>query len=468
VSTTISDPTATDSAAGVQTPGSLPVPQLFVLLRCDALRAPASRHALSHIDELQLGRGDRHEVSRKVEAGKRVLCLRLPDPRMSRSHARLTRQGQGWLLTDLGSSNGTRVDGVRIDCQTVPEGACLELGQSLMCLHDALPTPAHAPGDLASDALGQLPPALRTLLPELAVRYEQLARVARSPVPVLILGETGTGKEWLARAVHELSGRRGSFVAVNCGALPVTLLEALLFGHVRGAFSGATRDELGYVRAADGGTLFLDEIGDLPAASQTALLRVLQEGEVVPVGTTRPVAVDLRVVSATHAPLAELAERGSFRNDLYSRLCGFSFRAPALRERLPDLGLVLGTLAPELEQAAGGPLSLTPEAARLLLGYDWPRNLRELRQYLAAAAVLAEQRVIAASHLPEILRQPRAASQPPAAAQELDGPDLERELIRQFTEHRGNVTQVARAMGKARVQIQRWMKRFAIDPARYR
>src|SRR5262249_39800224 len=161
----------------------------------------------------------------------------------------------------------------------------------------------HCALDADSTALGDRPPGLRTLLPAAGARVEAFERVARSDIPVLLLGETGTGKELLARAVHDLSGRRGAFVAVNCGALTPTLAEAPLCGHVRGAFSGAPRDEPGLIRSADGGTLFLDEIGDLPAATQAALLRVLQEHEVLPVGSTRPVAVDCRIVCATHRSL---------------------------------------------------------------------------------------------------------------------------------------------------------------------
>src|SRR5262249_24796529 len=150
-----------------------------------------------------------------------------------------------------------------------------------------------------------------------------LARIASMPIPVLLLGESGTGKEVLARAVHTLSGRSGAFVAVNCGGLSASLIESQLFGHVKGSFTGAGRDEPGLVRAADRGTLFLDEIGDLPLAAQAALLRVLQEREVVPVGGARPVAVDLRVVAATHRPLEKMAAKGDFRADLLARLSGY-------------------------------------------------------------------------------------------------------------------------------------------------
>jgi hypothetical protein len=455
-----SELTATDRDERREGPVCLPVPQLFAVLRCDDLRASPSRHSLAHVDEVLLGRGDEYAAERRVDDGVRRLELRLPDRRMSRNHARLRRSAQGWQFSDLGSSNGSRIEGERSREAKLADGAFFELGHSVFRLREALPTPADASGDLRGDALADRPFALRSLLPELLLGLERLSRVARSSVSTLLLGETGTGKEWLARALHELSGRSGAFVALNCGALPASLLESLLFGHVRGAFSGAMRDEPGYVRAADGGTLFLDEIGDLPPLSQTALLRVLQEREVVPVGATRAIAVDLRVVAATHAALFERAEQGSFRNDLFARLSGYSFQAIPLRDRIEDLGLILNALAPELEREAGAPLTLHPDAARQLLAYHWPRNIRELQQALQSAAVLAEDRHIRPEHLPQVL-QPRAAT----PSEEIE---LEQRLLQLFHDHQGNVTQVAKAMGKARVQVQRWMKRFGIDPTNFR
>jgi transcriptional regulator with PAS, ATPase and Fis domain len=441
------------------------VAQLFVVLQCGALHAPASRHALSNIDEVHIGRGDSRSHRRTVERGVRRLELRVDDRRMSRDHASLRAAPSGWELHDHGSSNGSRVDGVPVERRALHDGAVIELGHTFLRFRSALPTPLHGPGDLRSDELMDRAPALRTLVPELGMALEQLKRFAQSSLPVMLLGETGTGKEWLARAVHESSGRAGAFVALNCGALPDSLLESTLFGHVKGAFSGALRDEPGYVRASHGGTLFLDEIGDLPPSSQTALLRVLQEREVTAVGSTRAVSVDLRVVSATHAPLLQRVAEGHFREDLFARLSGLTFRAPPLRERIEDLGLIIGQLLPELERHAAGSLTLQPEAARVLLRYSWPRNIRELQQRLAAAAVLSTSRCIELSHLSEL----GVGSVGSAGTADVGSePDLERELREQFAAHRGNVTQVARAMGKARVQVQRWMKRFNIDASKFR
>jgi DNA-binding NtrC family response regulator len=319
------------------------------------------------------------------------------------------------------------------------------------------------------DAVGSKQPfGLVTLLPELEESHVALSRIARSgTVPVLLLGPTGSGKEVLAQEVHAQSQRRGPFIAVNCGALPVALVESLLFGHVKGAFSGAARDEIGFVRSSEGGTLFLDEIGDLPAASQAALLRALQEHEVIPVGATRAVKVDVRIVAATHRPLEMLSGEGGFRSDLLARLRGYTHRLPSLQERVADLGVILSDVLVQVAGERASRLTLTPDAARALLRYGWPLNIRELHQAMGSAVALAVEDVIDARHLPSELTAP-----PPPPASESMAPTREDQLRDQLVallhENRGNVTAVARAMGKAPAQIHRWMRRFDIDPDAFR
>jgi transcriptional regulator with GAF, ATPase, and Fis domain len=259
---------------------------------------------------------------------------------------------------------------------------------------------------------------------------------------------------------------------VNCGALPTALVESLLFGHVKGAFSGATRDEVGFVRSAEGGTLFLDEIGDLPPASQAALLRVLQEHEVIPVGATRALKVDVRVVAATHRALESAVSPGVFRADLLARLRGYTHRLPPLAERMADMGTVLADVLTHVAGPRAARLTLTPEAARLLFRHEWPLNIRELQQAMAAAVALATEDVIDVPHLPaEVVAPKRSSPAPrapavPAKGEEDDG--LRDRLVALLHEHDGNVTAVGRALGKAPAQIHRWMKRFAIDPDTYR
>jgi sigma-54 dependent transcriptional regulator, acetoin dehydrogenase operon transcriptional activator AcoR len=262
----------------------------------------------------------------------------------------------------------------------------------------------------------------------------------------------------VARAVHALSGRRGAYLAVNCGALPDTLVESELFGHKKGAFSGAVEDRPGLVRAADHGTLFLDEVGDLPLPSQAALLRVLQEEEVLPVGATRALPVDLRVVVATHRDLPALVKDGRFRADLYARLAGWELELPVLADRKEDLGIIIAALLARL--APGRPdIAFSQSAARALVQHEWPLNVRELEQALAAALALARDQVIDLPQLPEALRSPVQPRANPAPLTEEDARRRE-QLAALLAEHQGNISAVARAMGKARMQIQRWIKRY--------
>jgi transcriptional regulator with GAF, ATPase, and Fis domain len=286
--------------------------------------------------------------------------------------------------------------------------------------------------------------------------------MAPSDVTVLLHGETGTGKELVARALHALSGRDGPFVPVNCGALPDTLVESELFGYRRGAFSGALEDRPGLVRSAARGTLFLDEIGDLPLAPQASLLRVLQEHEVRPVGSTATVAVDARFVCATHRDLAAMVSEGSFRADLLARLSGFVVELPPLRQRREDLGVIVATLLARLAPSRRG-IRFTAAAATAILGHGWTGNVRELEQSLARALALAgDSDRIDLEHLDLRAGPQRAEARHRPVP--LSGADekLREELLRSLEATGGNVSEVARQLGKDRKQIRRWIERFGI------
>jgi DNA-binding NtrC family response regulator len=234
-----------------------------------------------------------------------------------------------------------------------------------------------------------------------------VARVARRDVPVCVRGESGTGKELIARAIHRQSGRRHKpFTAVNCAALPETLIESELFGHVRGAFTGADRDRAGLIETTDGGTLFLDEIGEMPLAAQAKLLRFLQEGEFRRVGDTANRTADVRIVSATNRKLEAAVEEGRFREDLYYRIGGIEIALPPLRERASDVPILASHfLAIEREKHRGGPSALSPEAEAVFLSYRWPGNVRELQNTIRAAHALAgDAKCIDVDHLPERIR----------------------------------------------------------------
>jgi len=469
---TTRDSTLEEGGATGPSAGEQVQPHLFLLLEGTRPDAGGARHALGGIRQVTLGRAASRGFRRFVEAGERVLALGIPDRRMSTEHVLLVRCGSGdrFAVEDRGSTNGSRVNGhpvrERVELQ---DGDLLETGRTLFVYRARLPTGVEVPADVDAAELDAERPELHTLIPARARMNAALRKIACSKVPVLVTGPTGSGKELVARAVHAESLRSGPFVAVNAGALPDALVESQMFGHVRGAFTGALGDEQGFVRASAGGTLFLDEIADLALPAQGALLRVLQEGEVTPVGSTRAIRADVRVVAATNADLEARCREGAFREDLLARLTGFTFELPALRDRREDLGLIIASLL------ARGPLPLTElsaDVARALALYSWPRNVRELQQVLSAAAVLAAPTgILETAHLPEGIAaraQPRGA--PPRSVEDEAGPEAElrRALMALLAEHHGSVSEVARAMGKARMQIQRWIRRFEIDVQSYR
>ena len=250
-----------------------------------------------------------------------------------------------------------------------------------------------------------------------AANERTLLRLARSPAPLLLLGATGTGKEVVARLLHDRGPRVDRpFIAVHCGALPEGLLASELFGHVRGAFSGATTDKEGLFRAASGGTIFLDEIGEAPPAVQVSLLRALEARAVRPVGGTKEIPVDVRVIAATHRDLEAMALAGRFREDLYYRLCVLSFVLPRLLERRDEIEPLALRFLAEANAVAGGQVTgISAEALDLLRRHDWPGNIRELRNTLRRAAVLAESDLITPDDLPDAVRRTgaRPSSMPP-------------------------------------------------------
>jgi sigma-54 dependent transcriptional regulator, acetoin dehydrogenase operon transcriptional activator AcoR len=448
---------------------------LFLVLEGRRPIAGSARYTLCDVNEVTIGRGQTRSVTREaIEDGTR-LAIRCPDRLMSGLHARLKRSATGWTIEDLGSTNGTLLDGKRVTSAELPASATIGLGATLFRFHAAHTAPAGSIADHDTESASRVPQGVQTVIPFYATKLADFARIADSQVPVLLLGETGTGKEVMARALHQLSRRSGAFVPVNCGAMPQTLVESQLFGHVRGAFSGALKDEPGLVRSADGGTLFLDEIGDLPQTSQAALLRVLQEREVLPVGATRAVPVDLRIVAATHRPVG--AHSSQFRADLFARLSGFTLKLPALRDRLEDLGILIADILKRV--APGKELHFSSPAAAALLAYDWPLNVRELEQALSVASVLATDGVIDVTHLPAQVTGTASGVLPPDPKRKDSGrpepagvspedEQLRAQLVTSLQTHRGNVTDVAKALGRTRMQIHRWMKRFHIDPENYR
>ena len=440
---------------------------LYVVVEAQRPLAGGARFSLEGVDEVVVLRGSTRRASRERADNLNRLSLELPGRLVSAVHARLFRRGAEFILEDAGSTNGSYVNGRRVTSSPVGERDVIEIGRVFMTLRTTNTPVEEPPGDLDSEETEPTPAGLVTLLPDVARSLADLRLVASSILCLVLVGETGTGKEVLARAVHELSRRTGPFVAVNCGALTETLAESQLFGHVRGAFSGAVADAPGFVRAAHGGTLLLDEVNDLHRSAQAALLRVLQEREVVPVGGARPQAVDVRFVAASAEPLDDAVQTGRFRADLLARLSGFTHKLPPLRERREDVGLLVSRLLRKIGVVDSDSPQLEPELALALLRYDWPLNVRELEQLLRRGWLLAKDGVILAE---------QAFSDPTATASDeateivlsLEESELRHRLLAALETSGGNVMEAARELGKAPAQVYRWMKRFSVDQNKFR
>jgi len=309
-----------------------------------------------------------------------------------------------------------------------------------------------------------------------------LARLASQDVSILIQGESGTGKELVARALHERGTRRaGRFVALNCGAIPEALIDSELFGHIKGAFTGATTDRPGVFVEADGGTLFLDEIGDMPLAVQARLLRVLQEGEVRPVGGSGVRTVNVRVIAATHVDLSHAVEQGKFRQDLFYRLNVVVLGVPPLRERLDDLPLLAAHFL--RKHGGGAPPSLSPDALEVMSAYGWPGNVRELENALMHAIALHHADVIRPESLPAQLNA-RARGRLAASLPSLDDDGellplteakrraasaYERSYLERVMQRaKGSVSEAARLSAIDRTNFRRLLQRHGLDPATFK
>ncbi|MGC8733286.1 MAG: sigma-54 interaction domain-containing protein [Halothiobacillaceae bacterium] len=303
---------------------------------------------------------------------------------------------------------------------------------------------------------------------ETVIRSTQI--VARTDVTVLLTGETGTGKDLMARALHEASPRAsGPFVALNCAALPESLVESELFGHKRGAFTGALEDRPGHVRSAHGGTLFLDEVGELPLAAQAKLLRFLESGECMPVGDSRVVKVDVRVIAATHQDLAALVREGRFREDLYYRLQVVPLELPPLRERSGDIDMLLNRFLLHFAGEHGVPMpQLSQEARAVLRRHRWPGNVRELRNLAERLVVLFHGRTVEPGNLPRDITQATAKVTMGGNGfllpeEGIDLEWLESEMIRQALERaRGNKSRAARLLGITRDTLLYRLKKFSL------
>ncbi len=308
----------------------------------------------------------------------------LSDPTVSGYHLELSRGNDGIVVTDLQSTNGTMLGDIRITQGVVPPGTQLRLGRTSLRVSDggSAVVEVHE-GDQLGEMRGRTAIMRRVMA--------QVERVARTTVPVLVIGESGTGKELVARAIHDASTRAGKpFITVDCGALAPTLVASELFGHERGAFTGADRQHVGAFERANGGTLFLDEIGELPADLQPQLLGALERRRFLRVGGKSDISVDVRVVCATNRDLRAEVNAGSFRMDLYYRIAVVTLRLPALRERIDDVSLLAEHFLRECGHEGPVDTVLTEETLNTLLTYRWPGNVRELRNWVEATVAMGE------------------------------------------------------------------------------
>lgn len=413
---------------------------------------------------LSLERGKAQVIGRREpELGPEPLG----DPMISTRHVEVRAEDAGIALTDQGSKNGLFVadaDGLprRVEQSNLLPGAFFQIGATFLRYLIEPPFPADHDSELAGTSL-----AMHRL-------HAAIDATRDHDRPVLIVGPTGTGKELVARAVHRRSGRKGPFIALNCSTLSRELAEAELFGHTKGAYTGADRERPGLFRSAEAGTVFLDEIGTLPLELQPKLLRVLQERAVRAVGASHEEKIDVRVVAATNERLAEMVSSGNFREDLYARLLGGRVSVPSLEERREDIILVGRAL---LARAGHRDIRFSDALSWRLLHNAWPLNVRGLEQILLIAAPLARDGVLDVTReIAELLEEQNALAVRESSPEqpEADAPraytkkPTREEFIARLAHAEGNVAKVAEAYGVRRQQIYRWAEALGVDLSQYR
>ncbi len=392
-----------------------------------------------------------------VGRGTSVFDVPFDDPHMSTKHAEIRIEGASAVVRDLGSAAGTELNGQPLhDTHVLAQGDVLRMGDTLIVY-------ARSAGAGEAPANAGPEPELTGASASVAAIRRSIDAVAPHGRTVVITGETGTGKEIVGRQIHRRSGRPGPFVAVSCGAFTEGLLASELFGHVRGAFTGAVQDQQGLFRSARGGTLLLDDVAELPLSLQPTLLRVLETWQVRPVGSTRDVDIDVRVVATTNRELLAMVQERLFRSDLYARLAQWSIRLPPLRERREDIPALTSAL---LGRCDAPDRVLAPDLQEALLLNDWPMNVRWLLNVLSIAAIVTPSGALQlGDDVREALRNDVPEPVVPRHdAQALDKAGLE-ELLGRF---QGRVAEMARHLGITRPKLYRLLWAEGLEPARFR
>lgn len=396
---------------------------------------------------------------RVVLPGERALCvgagptvdLVLEDPFISTRHATVRLARDGVVVEDLGSKNGTWVDGVTVERAWARMGAIIRFGRVSVRVVAGPLAPLVAREELPEGPVVGNSASFREVL-------RMLERAARVRSPVLLRGETGTGKEMAARVVHRGSERRNHpFVAINCGAIPEALAESELFGHVKGAFTGAHRDRQGAFSRADGGTLLLDEVAELPPLVQAKLLRVLETGRVLPVGAEEEQPVDVRIVAATHRDLEAMVQAGELREDLYHRLGVIGVSLPPLRERPEDIPALLRHFAGRAAAELGYPVEFTESAVAAAVRHPWPGNIRALRNAVLRAGALADGPIEPEALVPT----PKRSNVELGSTVNLprgDYASMHRALLERIVEEQGSIRRAARVLRIPRSTLGSWLR----------
>jgi len=394
--------------------------------------------------------------------GASVFEAPFDDPAMSIQHAEIRIESGTAVVRDLGSAAGTGLNGQPLhDTHALAQGDVLRMGDTLIVY-------ARSAGADEGEVSACTEPELTGGSPSIAAIRRSIDAVAPRTRTVIVTGETGTGKEIVARQIHRRSGRPGPFVAVSCGAFTEGLLASELFGHVRGAFTGAVQDQQGLFRSARGGTLLLDDVAEIPLSLQPTLLRVLETWQVRPVGSTRDVDVNVRVVATTNRELLAMVQEGLFRSDLYARLAQWTIRLPPLRERREDIPTLTSALLGRCD-ATGRPL--TPDLQEALLLHDWPMNVRWLLNVLSVAAIVTQSGALTlGDEVREALRKdlPERAA-PHRNAQVLDKAGMDKagleDLLGRF---QGRVAEMARHLGITRPKLYRLLWAEGLEPGQFR